>query len=295
MEPQPPPPPPPPPQPHMQPFSTAQLDAAAAQLIDTGAVLLKGVLPPGLVREMRARFEPELSSLVDGTRERKPNEASGDGSTPNRNGFPGGPNRGPQRWFMSADLVQPYLAVLEATPLLGLMARVFGDDDIALTNIGSDTPLGRGSAFQEWHQDGGGTWNYRGEERIWRLGVRVPLVDVVDAPPERTNGPVEIIPNTVEMPIAEALERVSRGELSVARTPHAVGDIEVFNPRVVHRGSPNETDVPRYLLAFTFQPVAHLEANGAVGGGASAPSIAEQQLNTLSPRAQRMVRLLPRL
>ena len=34
---------------------------------------------------------------------------------------------------MSADLVQPYLAVLEATPLLGLMARVFGDEDMDLT------------------------------------------------------------------------------------------------------------------------------------------------------------------
>ena len=202
---------------------------------------------------MRARFEVELEALVTGRRERKPNEGSGDGSTPNRNGYPGGPNRGPQRWFMSCDLVQPYLEVLEATPLLALMARVFGDDDIALTNIGKlrsryavcppthtttthptttttttyiiqdlvirlrgglnflqvPTPhlatvpsikigenriditwfaVRQPTLLQTWtdatswayrHQDGGGTWNFRGEERIWRLGVRVPLVDVV--------------------------------------------------------------------------------------------------------------------
>ena len=93
----------------------------------------------------------------------------------------------------------------------------------------------------------------------------MPLVDVVADSP--SNGPVEIIPRSVEMPIEEALERVSRGQLDIARTPHAVGDIEVFNPRVVHRGSPNETDVPRYLLAFTFQPTARVVTHGAVGGG----------------------------
>lgn len=108
-------------------------------------------------------------------------------------------------------------------------------------------------------------------------------------------GPVEIIPRSVEMPVDEALERVSRGELNINRTPHCIGDIEVFNPRVVHRGSPNETDVPRYLLAFTFQPTARVVEHGAVGGGSSAPFIADEQISRLSPRAQRIVRLLPRL
>lgn len=141
------------------------------------------------------------------------------------------------------------------------------------------------------HQDGGGSWDFKGEKRIWRLGVRVPLVNVVADSP--SNGPVEIIPRTVEMPIDEALARVDLGELNIHRTPHVIGDVEVFNPRVVHRGSPNETSVPRYLLAFTFQPTARVKEHGAVGGGS--PSIAEHQLKRLSPRAQRMVRLLPRL
>lgn len=105
-------------------YSTADIDAAAAELIETGAVLLRGVLPTALVRKMRARFEPDLVALVEGQRERKTNEASGDGSTPNSNGYPGGPNRGPERWFMSCDVVQPYLEVLEATPLLMLMVRL---------------------------------------------------------------------------------------------------------------------------------------------------------------------------
>ena len=121
----------------------------------------------------------------------------------------------------------------------------------------------------------------------------MPLVDVVAKSP--SNGPVEIIPRSVEIPVDEALERVAQGQLRINRTPHTVGDIEVFNPRVVHRGSPNETDVPRYLLAFTFQPTAHVVAHGAVGGGSSAPCITEAELVKLSPRAQRAVRLLPRL
>ena len=53
-------------------------------------------------------------------------------------------------------------------------------------------------------QDGGGTWQHNGAERVWRLGVRVPLVDIVNGP--QTNGPVEIIPGTVEMPIPDALD-----------------------------------------------------------------------------------------
>ena len=135
-------------------WSEEQVEAAAQELLATGATLLRGVLPPAVVAEMRAAFEPELAALVEGRRPRKPNEASGDGSTPNRNGYPDGPNRGPERWFMSAELRQPYLAVLEAQPLLALMASVFGDEDVALTNIGSDTPLGVGSIHQEWHQVG---------------------------------------------------------------------------------------------------------------------------------------------
>ena len=123
--------------------------------------------------------------------------------------------------------------------------------------------------------------------------MRVPLVDVVADSP--SNGPVEIIPRSVEMPIDEALDRVSRGQLHIDRTPHVVGDVEVFNPRVVHRGSPNETNVPRYLLAFTFQPTAHVLTHGAAGGGSSAPPIAKGELTSLTPAAQRLVRLLPRL
>ena len=107
-------------------------------------------------------------------------------------------------------------------------------------------------------QDGGGTWQHKGAERVWRLGVRVPLVDIVNGP--QTNGPVEIIPGTVEMPIPDALDsthllaacpcpcrtrlrmadlgglmgaEVAKGELKIQRTPQVVGDIEVFNPRVV--------------------------------------------------------------
>jgi hypothetical protein len=30
----------------------------------------------------------------------------------------------PQRWFMSADVAQPYLSVLECSPLLALLAEV---------------------------------------------------------------------------------------------------------------------------------------------------------------------------
>ena len=51
----------------------------------------------------------------------------------------------------------------------------------------------------------------------------------------------------------------------------------------------------QYLLAFTFQPVAHVLHNGAAGGGSFAPSISAEALATLGPGAVRMVRLLPRL
>jgi hypothetical protein len=106
---------------------------------------------------------------------------------------------------------------------------------------------------------------------------------------------VEIIPDSVEMDIAEALRKVARGEMAIQRSRPRVGDVEVFNPRVVHRGSPNETTVPRSVLAFTFQPTRHLTEHGAAGGGSSVPRISEQSARTLSEKARGMVRLLPRL
>ena len=93
-------------------FSMEDVDAAASELIETGAVLLRGVLSPALVHEMRARFEPELQALVQGQRARKSNEASGDGSTPNRNGFPDGPNRGPKRYIMLQATQDRHVSVL---------------------------------------------------------------------------------------------------------------------------------------------------------------------------------------
>ena len=101
------------------------------------------------------------------------------------------------------------------------------------------------------------------------------------------------MPSTVPLLFITALGRVEHHELAVSRTPHVVGDIEVFNPRVVHRGSPNKTATPRWVLAFTFEPVARVVEHGSAGGGS--PSIGGEALATLSGRAQRMVRLLPRL
>jgi len=126
----------------------AELERAAAELERDGLTHLRGVLDPSAVAEMRALFEAELGALVDGSRPRKDDEGTGE-----QHGAPGEPNRGPRRWYMSVTPAAPFLRVLEVEPIFALLARAFGDADAVLTNIGSDTPLGRGSDFQACERD----------------------------------------------------------------------------------------------------------------------------------------------
>ena len=135
------------------------------------------------------------------------------------------------------------------------------------------------------HRDGGPHyWHHRGAQRPWWMAVRVPLVDV-----SQRNGPVELIPGTMEASIPEALERVRTGAAPVLRSVMRVGDVEVINPSTIHRGSPNRTHQPRCVLSFTFQPAAH----EALGSPAARAEIEAGLLRPLGEAARRRARRLP--
>ena len=218
------------------------------------------------------------------------------------------PNRGPNRYYMNLPPTAPFLAPCEHPGIQQVLAAVLGDDFL-VENLASDTPLGPGSAFQEFHRDGGndpqlpkGAEPPPGLDGVWTLVVNVNLDDVSD-----DMGPFEIVPGTPTTEIdsiAKAHGQHTRdGETTVdapanaaaaqrafpsRRLTAAKGDIIVRDNRIVHRGtrSTAEDARPRPALAYIY--VRGDRGNSWGLGKGKNKRIHTEALSALSPRAQRM-------
>ena len=70
----------------------------------------------------------------------------------------------------------------------------------------------------------------------------------VDVTPE--NGPFEVCDGSHHIP--DAIEKLTNGELEFTPLYLRVGDVLVRDPRCIHRGSPNITDIPRGVAVLGF-------------------------------------------
>ena len=107
--------------------------------------------------------------------------------------------------------------------------------DFRVLSIGCNVNL-PGSAFQPAHADGNTSMDY--------LGVNLPLGDVTDA-----NGSLEVFTGTHRRTLSYAeFKRVCRGGIA-RRANTASGDVIIRYLNLWHRGTPNRSRVPRFMLA----------------------------------------------
>ncbi|MEC8932786.1 MAG: phytanoyl-CoA dioxygenase family protein [Candidatus Latescibacterota bacterium] len=71
-------------------------------------------------------------------------------------------------------------------------------------------------------------------------------------PPDVTpeNGPFEVCDGSLHIP--DSIEKLTNGELEFTPLYLRVGDVLVRDPRCIHRGSPNITDIPRGVAVLGF-------------------------------------------
>lgn len=105
------------------------------------------------------------------------------------------PNRGPARYYMNVPMAPPFLGPLEHPGIQAICEALLGED-VRVENLASDTPLGLGSSFQEFHRDCGN--DPKQEQDIWTLVVNINLSDVT-----ADMGPFEIVPSTAHTDITE--------------------------------------------------------------------------------------------
>ena len=138
-------------------------------------------------------------------------------------------------------------SVLDGAPWVPVMRKLMGDDAINLfTGAVVAEP---GAADQPLHMDGGHLWQgTHGFEQPQCpphcYNVFLPLVDVT-----AENGPTEFWPGSHV--IGKARDAYDGGEPGVALAG-AVGDIIVFDYRVVHREMANAATAARPVLYSTF-------------------------------------------
>jgi hypothetical protein len=218
---------------------------AEAEIVERGYCVLRGVeWPPGWLERCRDDF----GTVLDAFAARSP------------------PNRGPHRYYMNVPPVPPFLQPLSEPRTNAVVSRMLGEDFV-VENLASDTPLGLGSAYQDFHQDGCSqemvqtrhTLGHRSEalqldlpQRMstpWTLIANIGLEPVTAA-----EGPFEIVPYSHDLSVDVTERRLREGSLRVERLcPLAAGDVVIRNPHAVHRGSPATTaGRPRPGLAYIY-------------------------------------------
>ena len=249
-------------------LSAASVSAAAALVEQHGVALIRGAAEPELVEECRAVVERNFAACRDAL-DRK-------GVTMD-DGFAHAEivHRAKRRYDMQlGEAAQEPLppSVLDGAPWVPVMRKLMGDDAINLfTGAVVAEP---GAADQPLHMDGGHLWQgTHGFEQPQCpphcCNVFLPLVDVT-----AENGPTEFWPGSHV--IGKARDAYDGGEPGVALAG-AVGDIIVFDYRVVHRGMANAATAARPVLYSTFSRPWFRDALnfpddalfGAKGGGGS--------------------------
>ena len=92
-----------------------------------GAVLLKGLLEPERLRNIRRAYRPVLTARIDRA----------------------GPDRGPERYYATPPFVPPFFdpKIFQHPDILGIVRRLVGEEPV-MCQWAADTPL-PGSEYQE--------------------------------------------------------------------------------------------------------------------------------------------------
>jgi ectoine hydroxylase-related dioxygenase (phytanoyl-CoA dioxygenase family) len=203
------------------------VDASAARLAANGYVILRDVIPRELIESARRAFAP----LFDSARQR-------------------GANRGPHRYSLTFPFARPFdHPLLFANPaILAVLERVLGED-LAFAGMGS-ADCDPGCGYQPVHRDEPADL-YPDAPGLsvptFAVTVNIPLSEV-----DLENGPMEMWPGgTHRLPLPERLEQVASGMRSERLTMEP-GSALLRDIRAWHRGTPNRSDAPRWMLGYAY-------------------------------------------
>jgi hypothetical protein len=200
----------------------------AASFRRDGFVLLKRHFARDVLDPWRAAFEPLLARHIATDHAAQ--------------------NRGPARFYVTLPFRAPFADPrIYADPDVVRICRLLVGADMTMCQLASDTPL-LGSDYQEIHRDTPALFPESGlETPPFQLAVNFSLVDVTLA-----NGPLEIAPGTHEQSKESGLQRIARGEVTLAPVQMQAGDVLIRDVRGLHRGTPNATDNARPMIVIGY-------------------------------------------
>ena len=159
--------------------------------------------------------------------------------------------RNPGRYEISLSRIGSQVTV---DPLLeqlkGVIPPLLGQELGNLTGVNlhvSSIVATSHAAEQTWHADGEHL-DMQQHQRVHCLNVFVPLIDVTDR-----RGPTELYPGSHYMTRQESPMKIDTNALRAPFAPSLqLGDILVFDYRLLHRGKPNLSRIHRPMLVFAF-------------------------------------------
>jgi hypothetical protein len=209
--------------------STESIHEKISEIREQGFCILRNHFASGLVEACRQAFWPRLHTYLN----------SGHAA-----------NRGPHRHFLAMPFEPPIFApqFFFDDGVLGVV-RGLMDDRIVADQWGCDVPL-RGSEYQGVHVD------YQRplfpEAPDLALPPYAAVVSFGLVRIGREHGPIEIALGTHRMQRTDALQAIETGEICMEAILLEVGDVLIRLPWVLHRGTPNTTDVPRALATIRY-------------------------------------------
>jgi hypothetical protein len=138
-------------------FSDSELDEFADEVKRTGSALLKSVLDPAKLKEIRKAYSTVLDARIKRA----------------------GPDRGPARYYATPPFVMPFAdpEIFQQPDVLGVVRRLVGDDPV-LCQWAGDTPMGVNhsdprlpgpSAYQDVHRDAAPLYPVGARSTFWPL------------------------------------------------------------------------------------------------------------------------------
>ncbi|MBT3344141.1 MAG: hypothetical protein HN712_13495 [Gemmatimonadetes bacterium] len=244
-------------------LSETQLREHVDKIDRVGYTILEGLIHKDVVAEMAAAFDPIYQA--------------------NLSTIQTDPNRGPMRHYIVLPFEPPlYQSAFHGHPAVLEIVRAILGEDVYCNQFASDTPA-KGSVHQDWHADTTVSFSDGKLQAPNLIAANTAFVDVT-----AENGPFEVSDGSHHIP--DAIERLQKCELDFRPLCMKAGDVLIRDPRCIHRGSPNTTDIPRGVAVLGFdregtERSSHLAENG----------MRADFYDTLSEDEQRLYRKVPRI